>query len=146
VPVAVPLWARFLDRHRVLAFRARHARVTMAAVILFGSSVMLEWPWLLVPAAILLGVSTAAGSLGWTLAHNEFAPRGEETRYMALHVTLTGMRGLLAPPATMGAYHLLEYAHAGAGPGALGIPLALVASGAWRFHRMRRSQAAQAPA
>jgi hypothetical protein len=96
--------------------------------------------------AILLGVSSAAGSLGWTLAHNEFAPRGEETRYMALHVTLTGMRGLIAPPLTVGAYHALEAWRAGLGPATLGIPLSLVASGAWRFHRMRRTQLAQAPA
>ena len=68
-------------------------------------------PWLLLPGSLLLGVSNAAGSLGWTLGHNDFAPRGEETRYMALHVTLTGMRGLVAPPLTIGLYYLLEAWH-----------------------------------
>jgi hypothetical protein len=138
MPVAVQPWARYLDMHRVLAFRALHGRVTLGAVAFLVAAVALKTAWLLAPGAVLLGVSMAAGSLGWTLAHNEFAPRGEETRYMALHVTLTGMRGLIAPPLTIGAYHVLDSLHAGFGPIALGVPVALVASGAWRFNRMHR--------
>jgi hypothetical protein len=139
MPVAVQPWARYLDRHRVIAFRALHGRVTTVAVSLLAAAVLLHLTWLLWPGALLLGVSMAAGSLGWTLGHNDFAPRGEETRYMALHVTLTGLRGLVAPPLTIGLYHLLDYVHAGTGPIALGVPLALVVSGAWRFQRMHRA-------
>ena len=71
-------------------------------------------------------MSLAAGNLGWTLGHNDFAPRGEETRYMALHVTLTGMRGLVAPPLTIALYHLLDNLRTGLGPAALLVPLLLV--------------------
>ncbi|HET9692740.1 MAG TPA: MFS transporter [Steroidobacteraceae bacterium] len=140
MPLAVQPWARYLDRHRVVAFRALHGRVTIVAVLLLVAAVLLRQPWLLWPGALLMGVSLAAGSLGWTLGHNDFAPRGEETRYMALHVTLTGIRGLVAPPLTIGAYHALDSIHAGAGPCALAIPCALVASGAWRFQKMHRDR------
>ena len=142
VPFAIQPWARYLDLHRVLAFRALHGRFTVAAVVLLVLAVLLHLPLLLAPGAVLLGISTAAGGLGWTLGHNDFAPRGEETRYMALHVTLTGLRGLIAPPLTIALYHLLGSARTGLGPAALLLPLALVVGGAYRFHDMRRAQAA----
>jgi len=142
VPIAVQPWARYLDTHRVLAFRAVHGRVNVVAVLILVTAVLLHWPLLLLPGALLMGVSTAAGSLGWTLGHNDFAPRGEETRYMALHVTLTGLRGLVAPPLTIGLYYALEALHPHAGPGALFLPLALIAGGARRFHRMHRARVA----
>jgi hypothetical protein len=146
MPIAVQPWARYLDRHRVIAFRALHGRITTVAVGLLVAAVLLRQPLLLWPGALLMGVSMAAGSLGWTLGHNDFAPRGEETRYMALHVTLTGLRGLVAPPLTMGAYHLLDFVRPGAGPIALGIPLVLVVTGAWRFQKMHRERRVAAAA
>jgi len=146
MPFAVQPWARYLDRHRVVTFRALHGRVTVVAVALLVAAVLLHVPMLLWPGALLMGVSLAAGSLGWTLGHNDFAPRGEETRYMALHVTLTGLRGLVAPPLTMAAYHVLDSLHAGLGPYALALPFALVVTGAWRFQRMHRRRVAQAAA
>ncbi len=140
VPFAIQPWARYLDLHRVLAFRSLHGKFTVIAVLLFVSAVLLHQPLLLAPGAVLLGVSNAAGSLGWTLGHNDFAPRGEETRYMALHVTLTGMRGLVAPPLTIALYHGLGSLRAGLGPAALLLPMLFVIGGAYRFHAMHRLQ------
>jgi hypothetical protein len=144
MPLAIQPWARYLDLHRVLAFRAVHGRVTVAAVLLLAGAVLLHQPWLLVPGTLLLGISTAAGSLGWTLGHNDFAPRGQETRYMALHVTLTGLRGLVAPPLVIASYHALDAVQPGLGPYALLLPVLLVLLGARRFHRMHRAQSAAA--
>ena len=146
VPIAIQPWARYLDRHRVLAFRAVHGRVNVTAIVLLVAAVLLQQSWLLLPGSLLLGVSTAAGSLGWTLGHNDFAPRGEETRYMALHVTLTGIRGLVAPPLTIGLYYLLDAWHPLAGPYALLLPLVLVVIGARRFQAMHRARVASMPA
>ena len=145
VPFAIRPWAAYLDTHRVLAFRAVHGRYTVAASALLLTAVFLRQPWLLVPGAGLLGVSYAAGSLGWTLGHNDFAPRGEETRYMALHVTMTGIRGLVTPPLAIGLYYLLESLQSGAGPAALALPFALIVAGARRFARMHRDRRAAAP-
>jgi hypothetical protein len=144
IPLAIQPWARYLDLHRVLAFRAVHGRVTVAAVLLLAGAVLLHQPWLLAPGALLLGISSAAGSLGWTLGHNDFAPRGEETRYMALHVTLTGLRGLVAPPLVIAAYHALESVQRGLGPYALLVPVLLVLLGARRFQLMHRDQSVAA--
>jgi hypothetical protein len=138
IPLAIRPWAHFLDKHHVIVFRSVHSKVGAVASILLVLAVLLHVPLLLWPGALLLGVSLAAGSLGWTLGHNDFAPRGEETRYMALHVTLTGVRGLLAPPIGIAAYYLLGMWREGAGAWALLLPLALVCAGAREFSAMRR--------
>jgi hypothetical protein len=138
VPFAVRPWASFLDRHHVIVFRSVQGWVGATGVALLVVAVLLHAPLLLWPGALVLGASYAAGSLGWTLGHNDFAPRGEETRYMALHVTLTGIRGLLAPPVGIGAYHLLESWRGGAGAYALLLPLVFVLAGAREFNAMRR--------
>ena len=140
IPFAIQPWARYLDHHHVVAFRSVHGWVLVAASILLVAAVLLRQPVLVWPGALLMGVSLAAGSLGWSLGHNDFAPRGEETRYMALHVTLTGLRGLLAPPLAVLAYHGLEHLHRGLGPWALMLPLALIVAGAREFTVMDRGR------
>jgi hypothetical protein len=138
IPLAIGPWARFLDRHHVIVFRSVHSWVGVVGSVLLVLAVWLHQSLLLCPGALLLGISLAAGSLGWTLGHNDFAPRGEETRYMALHVTLTGIRGLFAPPVGIACYHLLENWRPAAGAWALLLPLALVVAGAREFTAMRR--------
>ena len=113
VPIMVdaardPAWARFLDRHHVIVFRSVHSKVTVAPCVLLVAGRAAAPAAAAVAGGDAAGHRLAAGSLGWTLGHNDFAPRGEETRYMALHVTLTGVRGLVAPPLAIAAYHLLE--------------------------------------
>ena len=139
MPLTIQPWARLLDRHHVVVYRSMHAWVAVAGATLLVCAVLARLPLLLWPGAALMGISLAAGSLGWSLGHNDFAPRGEETRYMALHVTLTGLRGLLAPPIAILAYHGLARISPGVEPWAVLLPLALITSGAWRFTTMRRS-------
>ena len=57
---------------------------------------------------------------------------------MALHVTLTGIRGLLAPPVGIALYHALEAWRPGAGAWSLVLPLVLVGAGSREFTAMRR--------
>ena len=94
---------------------------------------------------LLMGISLAAGSLGWSLGHNDFAPRGEETRYMALHVTLTGLRGLLAPPVAILAYYGLRRLSPGIETWSMSLPVGLIVSGAWQITAMRRDHGAGGP-
>jgi hypothetical protein len=140
IPFAIQPWAAYLDRHHVVRFRSVHGWVLAAAAFLLGVAVLAHRTWLLWPGAVLLGVSLAAASLGWSLGHNDFAPRGEETRYMALHVTLTGLRGLIAPPLAVAGYHGLQHLQAGLGPWALALPFALIAAGAREFTAMNRGR------
>ena len=59
---------------------------------------------------------------------------------MALHVTLTGLRGLLAPPLVVAAYYALEHMRVGMGRWALVLPAALIAAGAREFTAMNRQR------
>jgi len=138
MPLTIQPWAGFLDRHHVIVCRSVHARVAVMGVILLCIAVLARTPSLLWPGALLMGISQAAGSLGWSLGHNDFAPRGEEARYMALHVTLTGMRVLLAPPAAILLYHGLRRTLPGIEPWTMPLPTVLITAGAWMFASMRR--------
>jgi hypothetical protein len=141
MPVAIQPWARFLDRHHVIVYRSVHAWIAVAGAMLLAAAILTGWPALLWPGALLMGISLAAGNLGWSLGHNDFAPRGEETRYMALHVTLTGLRGLVAPPLAILAYYGLQRLRPGVEAWAMLLPVALIALGAWQFTAMRREVA-----
>jgi hypothetical protein len=138
MPLVLQPWATFLDRHHVIVYRSVHAWVTVAGSALFVLAVLLHATWLVWPGALLMGVSYAAGSLGWSLGHNDFARRGEETRYMALHVTLTGLRGLLAPPAAILAYHGLRQLAPGLETVSILLPFGLIVASAFLFMAMRR--------
>lgn len=139
MPFAIQPWARFLDRRHVVVYRSVHAWVAVAGVILLAIAIVARLPLLVWPGALLMGISLAAGSLGWSLGHNDFAPRGEETRYMALHVTLTGLRGLIAPPLAILAYYAVQRLRPGLEAWVMLLPVALISCGAWQFTAMRRS-------
>jgi hypothetical protein len=90
--------------------------------------------------ASLIGLAMAGANLGWNLGHNDFAPLGRVQHYMGVHVTLTGVRGLLAPPAGMLCYELLERWRVGAGVLALPLPLGMLTAGAFGFVAMREAR------
>jgi hypothetical protein len=58
---------------------------------------------------------------------------------MALHVTMTGIRGLVTPPLAIGLYYVLDRLRPGLGAAALLMPFALVIAGARRFTAMHRA-------
>jgi len=101
------------------------------------------WQPLLWLGAVLLGAALAGANLGWNLGHNDFASVGRAQHYMGVHVTLTGLRGGVAPPVGVLAYMGLEASHPGAGEFALLLPLAMTLAGALGFNRMRRRADAQ---
>jgi len=138
MPLVIQPWAVFLDRHHIIVYRAVHARIAVAGSVLLAASVLAHVPWLMWPGALLMGISLAAGSLGWSLGHNDFAPRGDETRYMALHVSLTGLRGLVAPPLAILAYYGLQRASPGLEVWSMLLPVGFIVWGAWQFTSMRR--------
>jgi hypothetical protein len=88
-------------------------------------------------AAVLWGLSTAGAHLGWNLGHNDFATLGKVQQYMGVNVTLTGMRGLVAPPLGVLVYGWLERQSPGAGRFSLLMPVALTVAGAIGFNLMK---------
>jgi MFS family permease len=142
MPLFTPLWARLFDAGHVIDFRARQCWALVAAMATVIVGVFLKSQPVLWCAALLFGLSTAGANLGWNLAHNDFASLGKVQQYMGVNVTLTGMRGLVAPPLGAIMYTLLERQVPGAGRYALLLPLGMTLAGAIGFNRMKHEKTA----
>lgn len=134
--ISIPLWARLLDRRHVVGFRAVHSWsfVAASALILFACG--LGQAWLLYPASVALGLSFGGGVLAWNLGHHDFAPAHRASQYMGVHVTLTGVRGLMAPFLGVGLYELLNGYQPGLGNWVFVFTLLLNVTGAIGFVRL----------
>jgi hypothetical protein len=139
LPLFTPLWARLFDAGHVIEFRARQCWSLVAAMAVMIVAVFTQQHALLWVAAVLWGISSAGASLGWNLGHNDFATLGRVQQYMGVNVTLTGMRGLVAPPLGVLAYSWLERRSPGAGRYALLLPMTMTMAGAIGFNRMRQT-------
>lgn len=144
LPLCVPFWARMFDANHVVVYRARQGWVLVAAVAALALPVLAGRPALLWPGAALLGVALAGANLGWSLGHHDFAAPGMAQQYMGVHVTLTGLRGMIAPPLGIAVYQWLETSSPGLGRWSVLLPLAGTAIGAAGFSRMRRRLGAAA--
>ena len=153
--VTIPFWALYLDRVHASAFRATHAWTFSLAQVLLWAGAATQSLALVLLARMVLGSARGGGGLAWNVAHNDFAPPDRVGLYMGAHVTLTGLRGLVAPFLGMALYlgwaaHALPFGlslPAWSGLGELLMPLAAVLSGASAlgFRRLqRRIEALQA--
>jgi len=130
---AVPRWARMLDRKHIFAYRAIHSWYYVLSYLFFALALGTGTAWLLWPAAMLLGGANAGGHLGWNLGHNDFTSDANAAQYMAVHVSLTGVRGIFMPLAGIGFYQLLLHYWPAMAAQALVLPLLLSVSGALWF-------------
>ena len=139
----IHLWASYFDRVHVSEFRARqNALWVVGTLVMFWGAFSLSLVWLAV-GRFLTSLVNAGGTLAWQLGHNDFAPKEQLSAYMGIHVTLTGVRGAIAPFAGMALY--LGWDANGHVPGStgLGVWLFLLSAGfgmvAWRgFARLQR--------
>lgn len=109
--LAVPLWARLLNRAHIVAFRAVHGWAFVVATALYASAAWFHSVPLLFVAAVVQGIGFGGGALAWNIGHVDFAPPAQTSQYMATHVTLNGLRGLLAPFFAVGLYQELLRLH-----------------------------------
>ncbi len=140
IPVFTPLWARMFDAGHVIEFRARQCWALVIAMCVMIIAVFTRQLWLMWIAAVFSGLSTAGAHLGWNLGHNDFASLGKVQQYMGVNVTLTGMRGLVAPPLGVLIYGWLERLGTGAGRFALLLPVAMTITGAIGFNMMKHGR------
>lgn len=106
--VSIPFWRKLLDRTHVVQFRSFHSWIFVAAGICYSLGAWIDaTPWYFAGAA-LMGIGFGGGSIAWNIGHVDFAHANETSRYMATHVTLNGIRGLLAPITVTTAYELLK--------------------------------------
>ena len=139
MPVFMPWWARTFDGSHIIVYRARQGWALVVAMAVTCVGTFTGWLPVLWLGAILLGAAYAGANLGWHLGHNDFAPLGRSQHYMGVHVTLTGVRGAIAPPVGVFFYEGLEALYRGAGRFALVLPLAMTTAGAIGFNLMRRA-------
>ena len=133
VALFTPFWAKRLDRMHVLEYRAVHSWTFVAAMLCFAPGAIFGLTWLFWLGALILGSAFAGGQLGWNLGHNDFSSDGRSTLYMAIHVTLTGVRGLFAPLLGIALYQWLEHPEPGRGRYVLLLPLGLTLMAACTF-------------
>jgi MFS family permease len=145
MPLFLPAWARLFDRGHIIEYRSRQCWALVAAIVLQTLAVMFSIHALLWLGAVLIGISYAGANLGWNLGHNDFASPGRAQHYMGVHVTLTGVRGLIAPPIGMACYELLIWRWPNAGAISMLLPLGLVTAGALGFVKMRNETRTAAP-
>jgi hypothetical protein len=138
LPLFVPYWARMFDAGHVIEYRARQGWSLVAAIAVLTLGTWLGWLPLLWLGALGLAIAYAGSNLGWNLGHNDFASIGRAQHYMGVHVTLTGVRGAIGPPAGILIYQWLESLRPGAGIYSLVLPLLFVTAGAAGFSHMRR--------
>jgi hypothetical protein len=139
LPLFTPYWARLFDGSHIVVYRSRQGWALVAATVITCIGTFTEWLPLLWVGAIVLGAAYAGANLGWNLGHNDFASIGRAQHYMGVHVTLTGVRGAIAPPAGILLYEALENWQRGWGRYALVLPLLMTTAGALGFNHMRRA-------
>ncbi len=140
---SLPRWGRLYDRISVSRFRvyiglcaAGGILVGMFAVIAVSTTSSRSDDTLFSAGAVLFtlraimqGLHQGGGSLAWNLGHLHFSKRNDAEVYMGVHVTLTGLRGVIAPFAGVALA-----ASIGWGVWAVAFVLALV--GVYGFHRL----------
>lgn len=140
---SVAFWAARLDRRHIISYRAVHSWSFVATGATFAAAAITQQAELLWLGAVLMGSALGGGHLGWNLGHNDFSGDADASLYMATHVSLTGVRGLVSPLIAVSFMQFLESLRPGLGAYGLLLPLTLTLAGALWFvhlHRQRRRQ------
>lgn len=132
-PLALPIWAKLLDGFHIVRFRAFHSWLFVINFMLLIVAVALQLKELLYVVVAIKGVTMAGGVLAWQLGHHDFAPASRASEYMGVHVTLTGVRGIVGPVAAVWLYTELTGINPELGTVVLGVCLVLVTLAAIGF-------------
>lgn len=132
--LVIPMWSRLLDRSHIVRFRALQAWVFVASSALTCVGALSGSVAMLFLARAIWGVARGGGMIAWQIGHHDFAPARLASLYMGAHVTLTGVRGLIAPFAATALY-------SGAAIALGGAHLRVPAIGGWVFAIMAGTSA-----
>lgn len=138
MPFTIPLWAKLLDSVHIVQFRAIHSWIFVATMLLALIAGQTNTLWLLFAASIFRGIAFGGGALAWNLGHLSFVKPEKSQDYMAVHVTLTGLRGLTAPFIGVAIYNAIEKQHPGEGSWTFAIALLITTAGALGFYHLYR--------
>jgi len=138
MPFTIPLWAKLLDSVHVIQFRAIHSWIFVATMLLALTAGQTNTLWLLFAASVLRGIAFGGGALAWNLGHLSFVKPEKSQDYMAVHVTLTGFRGLTAPFLGVAIYNAIESRYPNEGSWSFAIALVITTAGALGFYYLYR--------
>ena len=142
MPFAIPIWARLLGRMHVISFRAIHSWLFVLTGLLFLGGTIFGIFSLIVLGSICMGIAFGGGVLAWNLGHQHFARPEQDSLYMSVHVTLTGVRGIIGPYLGVFVYEWLR--PGGHGGWVFGCSAVLTTLGAIGFVLLRRANAPEA--
>ncbi len=115
-------WGRLFDRLGVVRMRVINVACwTASLVFAMAAALVILHAERVGPASIVLAVALFAGrgalnglglgggTLAWNLGHLHFAQPQQAEIYMGIHVSLTGLRGLVAPLGGMWFWHTIGW-------------------------------------
>jgi len=115
-------WGRLFDRVGVIRMRvlntwlwvASMSLATAAAFAVRGAGPLSPGAFstgvgLFLVARMLYGVSMSGGAIAWHIGHLHFAGPHDDQLYMGIHVSLTGVRGLIAPFVGLWLHHRIDW-------------------------------------
>jgi len=132
--LSLPFWGPYLDRVHVAQFRARSGWIWVAAQLLVWAGAVAGSLGIVAAGRCCVGLARGGGMVAWQIGHNDFTTPERAHLYMGVHVTLTGLRGVLAPFVGMFLFlGALGFSSDGLGDGTasagLGAALFLIAAG-----------------
>ena len=136
--LCIPIWAKLLDSRHIFEFRAIQSWFFAATIAMFAVAVIWHLTAALWLGSLLLGAAYAGGHLGWNLGHNDFTDDAGSTHYMAIHVMLTGFRGLVMPILGVAFYQYLDSLNPDYGPYSMLLPFSLSFAGSLYFVHLYR--------
>jgi len=139
MPIFIPFWAKFMDRVHIVTFRAVHSWVFVVTFVLSLIAAQTDTLWLLYAASVARGIAFGGGALAWNLGHLQYVKPERSTDYMAVHVTLTGVRGLTAPFLGVALYSLYESIWPGEGSLVFAVGLVITLCGTFGFKSLSRA-------
>jgi hypothetical protein len=105
--LSIRFWAPYFDRVGVVRFRVSNTAVWIGAYVCVAISMLIvgftgrTLLWIALPILIigrmLNGMGRGGGAIAWSIGHLQFARPHQVDLYMAIHVALTGLRGLTMP-------------------------------------------------
>lgn len=115
-------WARLFDRFGVLHMRVTNVACWLVSLVFAATAAWVVGdadrfgPYYVPVAAVLFagrgllnGLGLGGGTLAWNLGHLHFARPEDAEVYMGVHVSLTGLRGLIAPVLGMWLWHTIGW-------------------------------------
>ncbi|MCG3138458.1 MAG: hypothetical protein HJJLKODD_02323 [Phycisphaerae bacterium] len=95
--LASPLWAKLFDRWPIFYFRGIQVGVWTLCRIMLTIAVVSESMTLVIVAMAIKGIAESGGRYAWDIGHMSFSNSANDSIYLGIHQTLTGIRGLLMP-------------------------------------------------